>query len=195
MKNGWKRGALVIALFGLATTSAAADPASGNVGTLAMATPGAALPSATSVRDGANALFECPPLNIDPMAMSCGSSAFDYVTLARVPFDYDKSNVNAPAAMSLDAAAIYLLLNADKVHRVFVNGHADSTGTDAYNDRLSQKRATAVMKYLVNRGVAGDKLALGASGERHPVDEHWTPEGRTSNRNVSLYVVMRRPAQ
>lgn len=194
MHNGRKRGVLFLTISGLLLggQTIAADDRNPAI-SVAMTANVGATPADQSLRESADALFECPPLNIDPATMSCGATAFDFVTLARVPFDHDKFAVNGKAARSLDAAAIYLLLNSDHVHRVFINGHADDTGTDAYNEQLAGKRANAVMKYLINRGVGGDRLAMGSSGERHPVDEYWTPEGRAGNRNVSLYVVMRRP--
>lgn len=163
--------------------------------TVALNAPAQATPGTATIRQSADQLFECPPLNIDPKAMSCVETEFSFETLARVPFDHDKAAVNGQAVRSLDAAAIYLLLNLENVHRVYINGHADSTGTDTYNDRLAEKRAMAVRKYLVDRGISGERLAMGSAGERHPVDEHWTVEGRTNNRNVSLYVIMRRPAR
>ena len=144
------------------------------------------------IHESANTLFECPPLNIDPNTMSCVNDGFEFVTLGRIPFDYDKSSVNTEAVQSLDAAAIYLLLNMQNIHRIYIEGHADNKGGDNYNQRLSARRANAVKRYLMNRGIASERLLTSAYGESHPVDEYWTPEGRKNNRNVGLYVVKRR---
>ena len=144
------------------------------------------------IHESANTLFECPPLNIDPDTMSCVNDGFEFVTLGRIPFDYDKSSVNTEAVQSLDAAAIYLLLNMQNIHRIYIEGHADNKGGDNYNQRLSARRANAVKRYLMNRGIASERLLTSAYGESHPVDEYWTPEGRKNNRNVGLYVVKRR---
>ena len=195
MEKQRKLGAISLAISGwLVTGFVIGDTGVPEPVTVAMAPQVSSAPGAPTIRQSADVLFECPPLNIDPKAMSCVGTEFAYVTLARVPFDHNKASVNGQATRSLDAAAIYLLLNLENVHRVYINGHTDSTGTEGYNDNLAEKRAIAVKTYLLNRGIAGERLAMGAAGERDPVDEHWNAAGRANNRNVSLYVVMRRPA-
>jgi OOP family OmpA-OmpF porin len=72
---------------------------------------------------------------------------------------------------------------------VLIKGHADLLAGVNYNEALSQRRAEAVRARLLELGVAGHLLHLGAYGKSAPVDEDWTPEGRNRNRRVELYVL------
>jgi OOP family OmpA-OmpF porin len=65
-----------------------------------------------------------------------------------------------------------------------VEGHTDSQGADAYNQALSQRRADAVRKYLVDKGVAGDRLQAKGYGESKPEGDNKTADGRAQNRRV-----------
>ena len=69
---------------------------------------------------------------------------------------------------------------------VEVGGHSDSTGADAYNLKLSEKRAKAVRDYLVSKGVDGSRLTSKGYGETKPVADNKTAEGRAKNRRVEL---------
>ncbi len=68
-----------------------------------------------------------------------------------------------------------------------VEGHTDSRGSDAFNLALSEKRVTAVIDYLVSRGIAGSRLMKKPYGERRPVADNGTPEGRRLNRRVEFH--------
>lgn len=70
--------------------------------------------------------------------------------------------------------------------RVEVAGHTDSTGSRALNERLSQARAEAVRDYLIEKGVAADRLQARGYGPNEPVADNRTPEGRAQNRRVEL---------
>jgi OOP family OmpA-OmpF porin len=67
-----------------------------------------------------------------------------------------------------------------------VEGHTDSTGADAYNQALSERRANAVLKYLVDAGVPAARLSARGFGESEPVADNDTAEGRAQNRRVVL---------
>jgi len=67
-------------------------------------------------------------------------------------------------------------------------GYTDSTGTNAINQPLSQRRAAAVTQYLASRGVAGDRLTAEGRGASNPVGDNNTPEGRALNRRVELFL-------
>ncbi|MGB0888526.1 MAG: OmpA family protein, partial [Vicingaceae bacterium] len=69
-----------------------------------------------------------------------------------------------------------------------INGHTDSSGDDAKNLVLSQKRAAAVQKYLVKKGVAETRLSSEGFGETIPVADNKTSKGRATNRRVELKV-------
>jgi OOP family OmpA-OmpF porin len=67
-----------------------------------------------------------------------------------------------------------------------VEGHTDNTGSDAYNQALSVRRANAVLKYLVDAGVPASRLSAQGFGESQPVADNDTAEGRAQNRRVVL---------
>ncbi|HVN88055.1 MAG TPA: OmpA family protein [Candidatus Binatia bacterium] len=108
------------------------------------------------------------------------------IVLRGVHFDYDKANIRADSEPVLKEAATTLNENRDIA--VVVEGHTDSRGSDAYNDKLSLRRATAVRDYLVKLGVASDRLTVAGKGEHEPVASNTTDEGRAQNRRVELLV-------
>jgi OOP family OmpA-OmpF porin len=67
-----------------------------------------------------------------------------------------------------------------------VVGHTDSSGPDAYNQKLSERRAAAVAKYLEERGIATGRMSVSGAGESEPVADNKTAEGRAQNRRVVL---------
>ena len=69
-----------------------------------------------------------------------------------------------------------------------VVGHTDSTGSDAYNQRLSEQRALSVAQYLESRKVDGMRLAVAGKGESQPVATNTTESGRQANRRVEIYL-------
>ena len=69
---------------------------------------------------------------------------------------------------------------------ILVEGHTDNTGSDAYNQLLSERRATSVKNFLVQRGVAPHRINILGHGERRPVATNTTPAGRQMNRRVEI---------
>jgi OOP family OmpA-OmpF porin len=67
-----------------------------------------------------------------------------------------------------------------------IEGHTDSNGADAYNQRLSEQRAKAVRDYMVSMGIDPARLEAKGYGESQPVADNATPEGRAQNRRVVL---------
>ncbi|GGY36372.1 OmpA family protein [Parvularcula lutaonensis] len=72
---------------------------------------------------------------------------------------------------------------------VLVQGHTDSTGSDAYNDQLSVRRAEAVGNYLVAQGVPPVRIEAQGFGERQPIADNSTESGRAMNRRVEIKLV------
>ena len=68
-------------------------------------------------------------------------------------------------------------------------GHTDSIGTDAYNQKLSMRRAEAVKAYIVSKGVEQSRVYTEGKGETQPVADNATAEGRAKNRRVTVEVV------
>ncbi|CAI8895394.1 OmpA-OmpF porin, OOP family [Pseudomonas sp. IT-347P] len=103
-----------------------------------------------------------------------------------VLFDFDKSDLTPAAKAQLDTL-MDKLRNADVVS-IKVIGHTDSKGSDAYNQALSERRASSVAAYLLSQGLAPDKLTSEGRGESEPVADNATDEGRAQNRRVELHI-------
>ncbi len=73
--------------------------------------------------------------------------------------------------------------------RIELQGHTDSSGSDAYNLKLSQQRAETVREQLVGQGVPAAQLVAKGYGETKPIDSNDTAEGRAHNRRVVMFVV------
>ena len=101
-------------------------------------------------------------------------------------FAFDKSSLTPSAQGQLDSL-MSKLQGADVVS-IKVIGHTDSKGSDAYNQALSDRRASAVADYLLSRGLAADKLTSEGRGEREPVADNETDAGRAKNRRVELHI-------
>ena len=99
-------------------------------------------------------------------------------------FDFDKSVVRPDGKKSIDEA-IAKLKGVD-VEMVIATGHTDSIGTDAYNQKLSERRAAAVKDYMVSKGIPAAKITTIGKGESQPVATNKTAEGRQKNRRVDI---------
>lgn len=81
------------------------------------------------------------------------------------------------------------LMTKTKALKLSVQGHTDATNTDTYNMDLSQRRARAVVAWLVKSGIAADRLVAEGFGKTRPVADNATPQGRALNRRVELAAV------
>jgi outer membrane protein OmpA-like peptidoglycan-associated protein len=77
-------------------------------------------------------------------------------------------------------------LNADSAGRVYVTGHADNTGGEALNMKISLLRAESVKQHLLQAGIPADKIIVAGKGELEPVSDNDTDEGRAKNRRVEI---------
>ena len=105
-----------------------------------------------------------------------------------VHFAYDKSDLTDYAKALLDNAA-KVVENLSKLYpqlKVDVGGHTDWTGTDGYNQGLSERRAGVVKQYLQRKGVDGTRINLQAYGEARPKATNETDEGRALNRRTEV---------
>jgi OOP family OmpA-OmpF porin len=105
-----------------------------------------------------------------------------------VHFAFDKYNLTGYAQASLDGdvTTINKLSGSYPGLKVDVSGHTDWIGTDAYNQALSERRATAVKDYLVRKGVDAGRIRTYAYGESQPVAPNTTAEGRALNRRAEI---------
>jgi OOP family OmpA-OmpF porin len=113
------------------------------------------------------------------------SSVKQAVTIqAEALFDFDKS-VLKPAGMKSIDEAIAKMKTLD-VDAVIATGHTDSVGTDAYNQKLSERRANSVKEYMVSKGIPAAKITTLGKGETQPIATNKTAEGRAKNRRVDI---------
>jgi len=105
---------------------------------------------------------------------------------SEVSFDVDQSQIKQAFKPSLDKLAD-VLIKYDRT-AVHVVGHTDSTGSDSYNQSLSERRAQSVSSYLEQRGVPYQRLRHEGRGELEPRDTNATAAGRQLNRRVEVYV-------
>ena len=104
-----------------------------------------------------------------------------------VNFDTNKATLKPAAMEQLDKVAAALREHPEQ--RYQINGHTDSVGTEAYNQGLSERRAIAVQKYLISKGVdvkSGQINSTNGFGESNPVADNKTKEGRAQNRRVEI---------
>jgi len=104
--------------------------------------------------------------------------------LQGVQFDTSKSTLKAASLPILNAVLSVLKQNPDL--EVVVEGHTDSTGSEAFNKTLSANRAKAVMEFFVSKGIDGSRLSSKGFGSSRPVASNDTREGRAQNRRVEL---------
>ena len=103
-----------------------------------------------------------------------------------ISFATGRSDINSSFAPILNQFASSL--NQNPVTTVTIVGHTDSVGTDATNNPLSMDRANSTRNYLAARGVANNRIATDGRGEREPIADNNTNDGRSKNRRVEIYV-------
>ena len=102
-------------------------------------------------------------------------------------FDFDKSILKTEAKAKLDD--LVGKTSAINLEVIIAVGHTDSVGADAYNQKLSVARSEAVKAYLVSKGVEKNRVYTEGKGEKQPVADNKTKEGRAKNRRVEIEVV------
>jgi OmpA-OmpF porin, OOP family len=108
------------------------------------------------------------------------------VVVRAVDFEFNSTQLTAPAQLTLDEVATALLTQPEL--NVEVQGHTDSIGTEKYNLRLSERRAVAVKAYLISRGLSATALTAKGYGKAKPIASNETAEGRAQNRRVAFEV-------
>jgi outer membrane protein OmpA-like peptidoglycan-associated protein len=114
----------------------------------------------------------------------------DNITLnmpSNITFALNSSDLNGQFFNALDGVSM-VLKEYDKTV-IEVAGHTDSSGSDQYNQALSERRAQAVAGYLSSHGVKTQRLITIGAGEGHPVASNDSEQGRASNRRVELTIV------
>jgi OOP family OmpA-OmpF porin len=106
---------------------------------------------------------------------------------ADVLFDFDKSVIKPDGKSKLDDLSNKM--KGINLEVVIAIGHTDSIGTDAYNQALSVRRAEAVKAYFISRGVEGNRVYTEGKGEKQPVADNKTADGRAKNRRSEIEVI------
>ena len=104
-----------------------------------------------------------------------------------VTFAFDSAKLNPEFNAVLDKVAQTLVEYDQTV--IQIAGHTDSTGTHAYNMKLSDQRAGSVKSYLAGRGVPAKRMQTVGAGPDYPIADNATPEGRAENRRVEITIV------
>ncbi|RFM30575.1 OmpA family protein [Deminuibacter soli] len=104
----------------------------------------------------------------------------------KIMFGFDKSDLGPTAQSNLNELVTILTKYPDT--NIEVQGHTDSTGTDAYNMGLSERRAGVVADYLKSKGVAASRVTTKGFGKTAPKYPNSTEEGRAQNRRVEFLI-------
>lgn len=122
----------------------------------------------------------------------CADGSCDVVTTktelaADTLFAFDSAKLSASADAAL--TPIVERLKADSTEKVRIAGYTDSTGSEAYNMKLSERRANAVAAYFEAHGISCDRIETRGFGESHPVASNATAAGRQQNRRAVVVTV------
>lgn len=103
-----------------------------------------------------------------------------------VLFGYNQSSLNSSSYNSLDK--LTTILNSYSQTNIEVDGHTDNTGSDKYNQKLSEQRSNAVAGYLKSKGIASSRITTRGKGESYPKYSNDSETGRAGNRRVEFQI-------
>jgi outer membrane protein OmpA-like peptidoglycan-associated protein len=106
-------------------------------------------------------------------------------------FDTGSADLKPEAVTQLTQVGDIMAKYAD--NRVRIEGHTDSTGSDDFNQKLSERRAASVQTVLVSRGVQATQISVVGLGEAKPIADNATADGRAKNRRVELHIDVPNP--
>ena len=183
-KNGtgelvWKNGTNELCWRDANWTPATAAP--GCDGAIAPVAAPAPAPPPAVVAPPAPAVVAPPPAPPAPPAATKVTYAADAF------FDFDKSVIKPAGKQKLDD--LISKIKDINLEVIIAVGHTDSVGSDSYNQKLSVRRSEAVKAYLVSKGIEKNRVYTEGKGEKQPVADNKTAEGRAKNRRVEIEVV------
>lgn len=134
----------------------------------------------------ADQVIQGKDFNLDPIQLA---SAEENVTLVlnNVFFDFDKATLKSESFPELNRVSEFMKEKSGM--QIEIAGHTDAAGPESYNLGLSDRRAKAVVKYLIQQGVPSDRLKAVSYGETKPADTNATKEGRKKNRRVEFKII------
>ena len=138
----------------------------------------AATPAAPAATPAAPAPAAKPATPVAASKVTYAADAF---------FDFDKAVLKPEGKAKLDD--LVGKIQGINLEVIIAVGHTDSVGSDAYNQKLSVRRAESVKAYLVSKGIEKNRVYTEGKGEKQPVADNKTKEGRAKNRRVEIEVV------
>ena len=141
-------------------------------------------PAATPTPPAVTPVPPAPPAPVAAQKVTYAADAF---------FDFDKSVLKPEGRAKLDD--LVGKIQGINLEVIIAVGHTDSIGSDAYNQRLSVRRAEAVKAYLVSKGIERNRIYTEGKGKKQPIASNATAEGRAKNRRVEVEVVGTRASQ
>lgn len=109
------------------------------------------------------------------------------IILKNIFFDFDKSTLRPESVNELER--LIKFLTDEPTVKIEIGGHTDSRGSDEYNIRLSQSRCESVVRYLIDHGIAKERLTAHGYGEKVPIDTNETDDGRQMNRRTEFEIL------
>jgi outer membrane protein OmpA-like peptidoglycan-associated protein len=109
------------------------------------------------------------------------------IVLENIFFAFDKTELLPASYTELDKVVQFML--EEDIKLIEISGHTDNEGSDAYNLKLSQGRATSVVNYLVSQGIKPERMLSVGYGENRPIDTNQTEDGRAQNRRVEFTLI------
>lgn len=125
--------------------------------------------------------FTLAPIQVSPIQEDL------VLVLNNVFFDFDNATLKPESFPELNR--IIGLMQDKTAMQIEIAGHADATGSQTYNLRLSERRAKAVVKYLTDKGISTSRIAVVFFGEEKPIAPNTTPDGRRKNRRVEFKIL------
>lgn len=108
----------------------------------------------------------------------------------KIQFETNQASIK-PESNDLLDEIVAVVQSTPQIAHLSIEGHTDSTGNAAHNQRLSEQRAAAVQDYLVQHGVSTERLSSKGWGAQKPLADNATPTGREQNRRVELVILER----
>jgi OmpA-OmpF porin, OOP family len=164
-----------------------ATAARGCDGALAAPAPAAAPAAAPAPAPAAPAAAPAPARPPAPAAAPQPPAATKVTYAADAFFDFNKSVLKPEGKAKLDD--LVGKIKGINLEVIIAVGHTDSVGSDAYNQKLSVRRSESVKAYLVSKGIEKNRVYTEGKGEKQPVADNKTAEGRAKNRRVEIEVV------
>lgn len=104
-------------------------------------------------------------------------------------FGYDKSSFTADSSLSGYYNKSMAFMDSNSAAGLQITGHTDAKGSDEYNQWLGYRRAQSVQEYFERKGCPPDRITIDSKGEKEPVENNNTDEGRAKNRRASVTII------